>query len=99
MNAMNILFDPDCPRVHMHNNDLIKSAMASQITSLTIVYTTAYLGADQKRKHQSSTSLAFVRGIHRWPVISPHKGLVTPKIFPFEHVIMNMHEATQEESQ
>ena len=51
------------------------SAMASQITSLTIVYSTVYTGADQ-RKHQSSASLAFVRGIHRWPVNSPHKGPV-----------------------
>ena len=41
------------------------TAMASQITSLTIVYSTIYSGADQ-RKHQSSASLAFVRGIHRW---------------------------------
>ena len=41
--------------------------MASQITNLTIVYSTFYSGADQ-RKHQSSASLAFVRGIHRWPV-------------------------------
>ena len=39
-------------------------AMASQITSLTIVYSTVNSGADQ-RKHQSSASLAFVRGIHR----------------------------------
>ena len=39
-------------------------AMASQITSLTIVYSTVYSGADQ-RKHQSSASLAFVTGIHR----------------------------------
>ena len=38
--------------------------MASQITCLTIVYPTVYSGADQ-RKHQSSASLAFVRGIHR----------------------------------
>ena len=30
--------------------------MASQITSLTIVYSTVYAGADQ-RKHQSSASL------------------------------------------
>ena len=37
------------------------SAMASQITSLTIVYSTVYSGADQ-RKHQSSASLAFVLG-------------------------------------
>ena len=33
--------------------------MASQITSLTIVYSTVYSDADQ-RKHQSSASLAFV---------------------------------------
>ena len=43
--------------------------------------------ADQ-RKHQSSASLAFVRGIHRWPVNSPHKGPVTWKTFPFDDVIM-----------
>ena len=36
-------------------------AMASQITSLTIVYSNVYSGADQ-RKHKSSASLAFVRG-------------------------------------
>ena len=46
-----------------------------------------YSGADQ-RKHQSSASLAFVRGIHRWPVNSPHKGPVTRKMFPFDDVIM-----------
>ena len=61
--------------------------MASQITSLTIVYSTVYSGADQ-RKHQSSASLAFVRGIHRWPVNSPHKWPVTRKMFPFDDVIM-----------
>ena len=43
--------------------------------------------ADQ-RKHQSSASLAFVRGIHRWPVNSPHKWPVTRKMFPFYDVIM-----------
>ena len=59
----------------LHYNDVIMSAMASQITSLTIVYSTVYSGADL-RKHQSSASLAFVRGIHRWPVNSPHKGPV-----------------------
>ena len=48
------------------------SLMASQITSLTIIYSTVYSGADQ-RTHQSSASLAFVRGIHRWPVNSPRK--------------------------
>ena len=44
-------------------------------------------GADQ-RKHQSSVSLAFVRGIHRWTVNSPHKRPVTRTIFPFDDVIM-----------
>ena len=62
--------------------------MASQITSLTIVYSTVYSGADQ-RKHQSSASLAFVRGIHRGPVNSPHKWPVTRKIVPFDDVIMD----------
>ena len=56
-----------------HYNDILMSAMASQITSLEIVYSIIYSGADQ-RIHQSSASLAFVRGIHRWPVNSPHKG-------------------------
>ena len=51
-------------------------AMGCQITSLTIVYSIVYSDADQ-RKHQSSASLAFVRGIHRWPVNSPHKRPVT----------------------
>ena len=57
-------------------------AMASQITSLTIVPSTVY--SDQ-RKRQSSASLAFVRGIHRSPV---HKRPVTRKMFPFDDVIM-----------
>ena len=63
------------------------NAMASQITSLTIVYSNAYLGADQ-RKHQSSASLAHVRGIYRWPVNSSHKGPVTQKMLPFDDVII-----------
>ena len=61
--------------------------VASQITSFTIVYTTVYPDADQS-KHQSSTSLAFVWGIHRGPVNSPHKWPVTRKMFPFDDVIM-----------
>ena len=61
--------------------------IASQITSLTIGYSTVYLDADQN-KHQSSASLAFVWGIHRWSVNSPHKGPVTRKMFPFDDVIM-----------
>ena len=62
-------------------------AMASQITSLTIVYSTVYSDADHG-KHQSPASLAFVRGIHRWPVNSLHKGQVARKKFPFDDVIM-----------
>ena len=59
-----------------HPSDVILSAMASQITNLAIVYSISYSGTNQ-RKHQSSASLAFVRGIHQWPVTFPHKGLVT----------------------
>ena len=70
-----------------HYGDVIMGAIASQITSLTIVYSAGYSGADQ-RKHQSSASLAFVRGIHRGPVNSPHKWLVTRKMFSFDDVIM-----------
>ena len=54
---------------------------------LTIAYWTVYSGADQ-RKQQRSSSLVFVRGIHRWPVNSPHKWPVTRKIFPFDDVII-----------
>ena len=63
-------------------------AMASQITSFTIVYSTVYSDANQ-RKHQSSSSLVFVRGNHRGPLNSPHKWPVTRKMFPFDDVIMN----------
>ena len=71
-----------------HHSDVIMSAIASQITRFTIVYSTVYSGADKKQKHKSSASLAFVRGIHRWPVNSPHKGPVTRKMLPFDDVIM-----------
>ena len=67
------------------------TTMASQITSLMVVYSTVYSGADQ-RKYQSSASLAFVRGIHRGPVNSPHKWPVTRKMFPFDNVIMYSHQ-------
>ena len=74
--------------VSVHYIDVTMSVMASQITSLTIVCSSVYSGAYQ-RKHQSSASPAFVWGIHRWPVNSPHKGPVTRKIFPFDDVIMS----------
>ena len=63
-------------------------AMASQITGVSIVCSTVCSGADQ-RKYRSSPSLAFVRGIHRCPVNSPHKGPVTRKLFPFDDVIID----------
>ena len=72
-----------------HYSDVIMGTIASQITSLTIVYSTVYSDVDQ-RKHQSSASLAFVRGIHRGPVNSPHKWPVTRKMFPLDDVIVEI---------
>ena len=72
-----------------HYNDVIMGAIASQITSLTIVFSNGYSDADQ-RKHQSSASLAFVRRIHRWPMNSPQEWPVTRKMFPFDDVIMRI---------
>ena len=56
------------------------SAIASQMASLTIVYSIVYSGTDQ-RKHQSSASLAFVRGFtgDRW--IPRTKGQLSGKCF------------------
>ena len=70
-------------KIKIHYSDVILRAMAFQITNLTVVYSTAYSGADQ-RKYQSSASLAYVRG----PVNSPHKRPVTRNMFPFGDVIM-----------
>ena len=75
-----------CPQNYY--SDVIMGSIASQITSLTIVCSSVNSGADQK-KHQSSASLAFVRGNHRRPVNSPHKGSVTRKLFPFDDVIIH----------
>ena len=57
----------------LYHSDVIITMMASQITSLTVVYSIAYWDADQ-RKHQSSASLTFVRGIHRDRWIPRTKG-------------------------
>ena len=70
-----------------HYTDAIMSAMASQITSLTTLYSTVYWGTVQW-KHRSSASLAFVRGILRWPLNSPHKRPVTRNKFPFNYAIL-----------
>ena len=74
-------------QISHHYDDVTMSGMASQITSLTIVYSAVYPGTDQ-RKHQSPAPMAFVWGIHRGPVNSPHKWPVTRKLFPFEDDIM-----------
>ena len=70
----------------LHYNDVIMGTIASQISSLTIVYSTAYSGADQ-RKHQLRVT-GLCAGNLPGPVNSPHQWPVTRKIFPFDDVIM-----------
>ena len=74
-----------------HQNEVIMGAMASQITSVSIVYSTVYSGVNE-RKHQSSASLSFVRGIHWWRVNSPHKGSVMRKYY---HLMMSSWTITE----
>ena len=66
-----------------HYGDVIMSAMAFQVTGVSIVYSKVFSGADQ-RKYQRPASLAFVI----WPMNSPHKRPVTRKMFPFDDVIL-----------
>ena len=63
----------------------------SEHDGVSNVYSTVCPGAYQ-RQHQSSASLAFVRGIHRYqsPVNSPRKGPITREMFSFYDVIMRM---------
>ena len=68
-------------RLLFRNSDVIMGAMASQITSLTIVHSFFLF------RRRSIKSLAFERGIHHWPVNSPHKWSVTRKMSPFEDVV------------
>ena len=62
-------------------------AMASQITGLTIVYSSVYSGADLKKNLKGQSVTGLCEGIHRWLVKSPHKGPVTRKRFPFDDII------------
>ena len=68
------------------------TTMVSQITSLTVVYSTVYSDA-----HQSKTSKLRVTGLcvvnSPGPVNSPHKGSVTRKMFLFDDVIMSIDRA------
>ena len=68
-------------------SDVRMSAMASQIKGTSIVYSAVCSGAYQA-KRESSVSMAFLRGIHRWQVDCPRKGPVTRTIFSFDDVIM-----------
>ena len=77
----------------IHYSGVILSAMASQITRVWIVCSTVCSSADQRR-HRSSASLAFVKGIHQWLVNFPHKGQVTRKIFPFDDEILFLTKIT-----
>ena len=72
----------------VHFNDFIMSAMASQITGVSIVCTAVCSGAYQI-KHKSSESLAFAPGIDRWSVYSPYKRPVTRKVFQYDDAIMS----------
>ena len=90
VNGLSILSSCETLFKKIHWNyysDVIMSTMTSQVTGVSVVYSTVCSGADQ-RKHQSSASLAFVQEIHRWSINSPHKGPVTRKMFPFDDVIM-----------
>ena len=75
-------------RSDMYCSDVIRSTITPQITGISIIYSTVCLGTYQ-RKHESSASLALVRGIHRWPVNLSRKRSVARKLFPFDDVIMD----------
>ena len=81
------LYRTESKTFHYHN--IIISAMASQFTSDSSDCSTVCSDAEQ-RNHQSSAPLAFVRGIHRWPVNSAHNEPVTLKLFPFYHGYMSI---------
>ena len=74
-------------RLCCHYDDVIMTTIASQITSLTVVYSTVYSDADQS-KHQKLRVTGLCVGNSPGPVNSPHKGPVTRKMFPFDDVIM-----------
>ena len=83
----------DC--LFRHHSDVIMSAIASQITGVSIVCKTVFFSGADQRKYQWSASLAFLMGIHRWPVNSPHKGPCSNvAMFPFDVVIMRTNRET-----
>ena len=64
-------------------NQFTKLFWCCTITCVSIVCSNVCSGVDQRKNNQSSASLDFVRGIHRWPAVSSHTGLVTRKCFRF----------------
>ena len=77
------------PCYNSHYSDVIMSAVASQITGVSIVYSTV-CSSTWQRNSKSFASLGFVRGIHRQPMNSFYKGPVTRKMFPFDEVIITI---------
>ena len=71
-------------------SDVIMIPMVSQITGVSTVCS-AVCSNEVQRNYHSSASLAFVRGIRRWPVYPPHKEPVTPKVFSFDDVIVYVY--------
>ena len=67
-------------------SDVIMGTIGSQITSLAIVYSTVYSGADKK-------NIKAPRHWRLWPMNSPHKWPVTRKMLPFDDVIMCYHDS------
>ena len=80
--------DGDLMSRDTHYSDVMMNAMASKITSVSIVYLKS-AQAQIKENIKAPRHWPFVRGIHRWPVISPHKGPVTRKMLPLRDVIMS----------
>ena len=72
-------------RLTIHYSDVLMSAMASQITSISSVYSAVCSGAYQIN-HQSSELLVFVSGIRR----SPSQKTSKVEMFPFDDVIMHI---------
>ena len=73
------------PLAHWAKFSLALVSGRALVFQSVFVYSIVHSGADQ-RKHQNSGSLAFVQGIHRWPVNSPHKWPVTRKMFSFDDI-------------
>ena len=89
-----VKFSWKCLKGHSINrqlqySDIIMSVMASQTTGVSIV-STVHSIRRRSKKTSNSASLAFVKGIHRWPVNSPHKGPVTRKMLPFDDVVIRV---------